>query len=569
MDEEKLRKILKELKEETKGMTNEEKEATYRLKFMKDSKLINLITQQHMVGGGGEATPLKRTSSISLRRFATLIRLIKGKKALKIGHAGILPFKIELPQKNLNTLQTKLEKLVTEETKLLTAEQQEQRAQYAKYMKKEDSEELINEIEKYAELIVDNNTPNNAVDEIINYLTPFEMKDNIWVDSGVEFGKINTGMNNIIKVPIILAKEGIQEYQFREEDGSIRKELHLKSYPELKKAVRGLDVLHMIIEHKDSWNYGDTVGCVRQIVADDKNRNIRGTGYFKKDNIPKYLLDTLIAELPFAVSIGFLAEKGKGGEFEGKIYDYIQKNIQLDHLAICIDSTPRCSLPDCGGNVEKFEAKDNLEFTIIKKNNYYYNINKIIFDSKETIEKKPQEEIIGEKQHMVTTEDAKPDKPEDQEEMLGKLKAWLEAMHPDKKSSLKDEIIKLFGDSKKMDEKEYVDALKEKDSEYSKLSDKFRRIYTKEIKSFSDKFTDAKLDAMSLEKLEMLADLVSDPDVRKEKKAEVLPMEGKDKKDEEQKDKPKRIDPAEVFSDTNKEFIMDSFIASNFGRSKQ
>ena len=545
---------------------NEEK---YILHVLNDRNLINIITQQHIIGGGGEATPLKRTSSISLRKFATLIKLIQTKKALKIGHAGILPFKIELPQKNLNRLQTKLEKLVTEETKLLTAEQQEQRAQYAKYMKKSDSIDIIPEIEKNIEFIIDNNTPIDAENDIINYLTPSEFKDHIWVDSGVEFGKINTGMNNIIKVPIILAKEGIQEYQFQNDDGSIRKEYHLKSYPELKKAIRGLDVLHMIIEHKELWNYGDAVGCVRQIVADPKLRAIRGMGYFKKDSIPKYLLDILTNGLPFGVSIGFLAEKGEGGEFDGKTYDYIQKNMQLDHLAICIDSTPRCSLPDCGGNIEKFEAGDNIEFTVIKKSDYYYNINNIIFDSKETIEKIPQEEILGENQHMDDTEDAKPDKPEDQEEMLGKLKAWLEAMHPDKKSSIKDEIIKLFGDSKNMDEKEYVDALAKKDTEINNLSDRFKKIYIKEIKSFSNKFSDAKLDEMSLTKLEMLVDLVSDPDIRKEKKAEVLPMKGEDKKDAEQKDKPKRINPSEVFSDINKEFIMDSFIASNFGKSKR
>jgi len=153
--------------------------------------------------------------------------------------------------------------------------------------------------------------------------------------------------------------------------------------------------------------------------------------------------------------------------------------------------------------------------------------------------------------------------------MIGKLKKWLESMHPDKKSSLKDEIIKLFGDNKNMDEKEYADAIAKKDAEIKTMSGRFRKIYINEIKSFTDKFTDTKLDEMSLEKLEMLSDLVSDPDIRKEKKPEVLPMKGKDKKDIDKKDKAERINPAEVFSDTNKEFILDSFMASNFGKSRQ
>lgn len=615
MDEEELKKIIEQLEKDTEGMTDDEREIAFRIKLMpyfstamvvdnkdciskkisifhkehpewsydkvvaaahsyckshklKDSPLINIIQKTGVVGERKGSETFRRVSGISMRKFATLIKLIKTKKSLKLGHAGILPFKIELPQKNLNRLQTKLEKLVTEETKYLTAEQQEQRAQYARYMKKEDSDNLMVELHDDIAAIIDINTPNIAVDDIINYLTPSEMRDHIWVDSTVEFGKINTGMNNIFKVPIILAKEGIQEYYFENEDGTRRKELHLKSYDELKKAVRGLDILHMIIEHKNSWNYADSVGCIRQIVADPKSRNIRGMGYFKKDSLPSYMLKILEDGLPFSVSIGFLAEKGEGGIFNGESYDFIQENMVLDHLAICIDSTPRCSLPDCGGNVEKFEAADNLEFTIIKKDDYYYNINNIIFDSKETIIKNTSKEILGDNNIMVETEDAKPDKPEDQEEMLGKLKEWLLGMHPETKSSLKDEILKLFGDNKNMDEKEYVDTLSKKDKKIDELSERFRKMYRKEIKSFTDKFTDAKLDEMSLEKLEMLADLVSDPDIRKDKKAEVLPMEGKDKKDKDEKDKPKRIDPSEVFSDTNKEFILDSFIASTFGKSR-
>ncbi|KKM81859.1 hypothetical protein LCGC14_1325540 [marine sediment metagenome] len=584
MNEEELKKIIEQLEKDTEGMTDDEKEIAYRIKLMpifstgvigdiirtlKDATLINLVKRQGVIGEEQGSETFRRVSGVSMRRFATLIRLIKGKKTLKIGHAGILPFKVELPMKNLNRLQTKLEKLVTEETKFLTAEQLAQRAQYATYMKKEDSDNLMIELHDNISAIIDINTPSDAVDEIINYLTPIELRDHIWVDSAIEFGKINTGMNNIFKVPIILAREGIQEYQFQNDDGSIRKELHLKSYPELKKAIRGLDILHMIVEHKESWNYGDSVGCVRQIVADPKIRAIRGMGYFKKDSIPKYLLDILSLGLPFSVSIGFLAEKGEGGEFDGKTYDYIQKNMQLDHLAICIDSTPRCSLPDCGGNVEKFEGADNTEFTIIKKNEYYYNINSIIFDSKETIEKKPQEEILGDNQDMDDIIDAKPDKPEDQEEMLGKLKAWLKAMTPEKKSSLKDQVIKLFGDNKDMDEKEYVDALAKKDAEMKVLSDRFRNIYIKEIKSFTDKYSDADLDVMSLEKLEIVSDVVSDPKIRKDSKPDVLPMEGKDKKDLKDKERPERIDPAEIFSDTNKGFIMDSFIATNFGKTRQ
>lgn len=527
-----------------------------------------------------------RLAGISMRKFASLIKIIKTNKSLKFGHMAMIPFKIELPQKNLNRLQTKLERLVTEEEKYLTAEQLQQRSQYAKFMKKHDTdkeisdEKFIKQLEEDIKLILglnENKTPEEKEDIIMDYLTPMEMRNLIWVDSQTELGDPILGMNNIIKVPIILAKEMIQEYRFKNKDGSIRVEKHFKDYNELKKAISGLDILYMLIEHHDSWNYGDSIGCVRQIVADEKNRTIRGMGYFKKNSLPPSLLKILENGEPFGVSIGFLAELGEGGKFNGKDYDFVQKNIILDHLAICIDSTPRCPIGECGGNIDEEKGTKNPQFTLINKTDNYYNIKDIIFDNKETIKNINQEEILGDNMQEDGFKDPSSgkvagDEPEIFEQMLGKLRKYLAGVtDPDTKASLKDQIIKLFGDNKNMvDEKELKDSLAAKDDRTDKMEKMLRKIYIKEIKSFSNRYSDADLDSMSLEKLEIVSEIVSDPKIRStDKKAEILPIKGKDTEEKKTVEGPNRIDPKSLFYDTNKEFMMDSFLAVNFASERE
>lgn len=556
-------------------------------KNIKDAALIGGIKQQKSSRETG------RFAGISMRKFATLVRLIKSKKSLKIGHAGTLPFKIELPMKNLNRLQTKLERFITSEASWLTSEQFQQRSQYATFIKKRDAmtdeekeefdKKFTEQLEEDIKLILglsEDKTPDEKEEVILDYLTPMELRNTIWVDSVVEFGKPNFGLNNIIKAPVILAKEMVQEYHFRNADGSTRIEKHFKDYNELKKAVAGIDRLYMIVEHKDSWLYGDTIGCVRQIIADDKLRCIRGMGYFTANSLPVPLKDALDNGLTFGVSIGFMAELGEGGNFNGEIYDYIQKNIQLDHLAICVDSTPRCPIEECGINVKKDEYTDNTEFTLIKKNEYYYNIKSIILDNKETIKNKNQEEILGDIMQEDGFKDPKSGKvigpePEDQEQMLTLLRKWLAGVtDPDVKSSIKDQIIKLFGDNIEMvDNKEFETVLALKDTQIDSMQKMLKKILKREVLSFTDKYSDADLDVMSLEKLEVLSEVVSDPKIRKDVKAEIIPIAGEDAEEEEVSEdpmrKPERIDPKSIFLDTNKGFMLDAFLGVNFGEERK
>jgi len=331
---------------------------------------------------------IARSRSLSLSRFATLIKNIKIKVGLKVGAMGILPQKVEMPMKNLNRLQTKLEKFITAEQSWLTSEEFLQRAQYARYMRKTDADEefdedyemsdeeftdsitkLYNEIVEYYPL----NTPEEAIDRA------FELSegDNAWIMSNeAEILSMNDGLNNIIKAPIILAREMVQRYTT--EKGVV--EYHFKPYHELKRAAERAsisDQLDIIIEHQDWYDSDNIMGYVKEIRADDKSRSIKGTCYFYESKLPDGLKQMIKDGEIIPVSIGFLAKLGKGGTFNNQEYKHTQEHIVLRHLAIILDSVARCPAGVCGINLvdSKNEEKINnvKNFIIIKKENYYLN----------------------------------------------------------------------------------------------------------------------------------------------------------------------------------------------------
>lgn len=514
-----------------------------------DSAIVEMIKK---AGGKVKTSNTEMTGSVVLRRLASLIKTIKTEKGLKIGHMGLPPALVALPMKNLNRLQTKLERQVTEEEKYLTAEQQSQRAMYAKTMHKQDSE-LYNIILDY-------------------------FNDSMWITDQAEFGKANTSLNNIIKVPVTIAREIIQTYYFQNEDGSVRTEQHFKPYEELKSAAVGLEELPMLIEHHDSWDENMVIGYVRQIVADDKQRSIRGMAYFDINKIPEYLYSVLKAGDMVGVSIGFLAELAGSGTWKDQMYDHAQINIVYEHLAICLDSKPRCPLPQCGVNVEDQKIEDNVEFTIINKDNCYYNINKII-DSEETRIKNKHLESENKSDNM--TEDSYPDpksgkiagdEPKDLATILQYMRAYINGMTEEierdnfsnqRVSDLlamtdKDEDKHLKGEDN-MNEKEFQDAITLKDERIAELEKFVIDSLKKEIIEFTteDQRKQLKLDSLDcITKLETIRDTVT---IFKpvEQEAETLPIESKEELKDEIKEKvepAKRIDSSKMFAETNKEF---------------
>lgn len=551
--EECIKSRLSKIKETHPDLSeNEQKKlATQRCSSRaKDNKIkdagIGIIPSIGIIGGKLVSGNIERVSNISLKKISQVIKLIKTKKSLKVGHAGILPFLSSLPMKNLNRLQTKLEKLFTQEARFLTHEQQEQRSRYAKMIKKKDS---------------------------------FRMTDQL------EFTKVNTGLHNIIKAPIILAKEMVQPYQSYDEDGNERTEYHFKSYEELEKAVEGLDELPMIIEHQKYFGDEDVIGHVKQIVADDDLRAIRGMGYFYEHKLPPILSDILKEHKTVGVSIEFLASLGDGGIFNGENYDFTQRDIILENLAVCLESIPRCPPDSCGVNLidakNTTEVQKDTQFTIINKNNHYYNINKTIEETR-----KNNTELLK-KSDSMKAEDSFPEpetgkisgyEPKEFEVMLSRLRMMfggkVEIVDKDMARKKIAEILHMTdsdegkvdnepdtpnGDNE-MDEKEFQDAIALKDAKIEELEKIVKETLKTDIKNFSDKYKDSELDESCIHDLTVIRDAVTRYQIPKEE-AEVIPIESKEElKDElEKKENPQREDNSEMFTKINEEFDMTSF----------
>ncbi len=538
--------------------------------YWRKRKKDAVIPLTKKVGGESPSTAyygIERVGNISLKKISSVIKLIKTKRGMKVGHMGLPPFLSMLPMKSLNRLQTKLEKLFTEEQKYLTAEQQSQRATYMTTMKKQDALEI-------AEIIGEEN---------MKYLTP----DTGFFYDELSIENANTALNNIIKAPIILAKEITQPYWFKNENGSTRKEIHFKPYAELERSIEALEQLPIIIEHQDNFTEDEIVGYVKQLVADPEIRGIRGTGYFFENKIPKLLFDKLKNKEPVGVSIGFLAELGNSGLFDGIFYDHSQQNIELEHLAVIFDSIPRCPIESCGINIEE-NKKDYDEFTIINKGNYYYNIDSLL---KDTRKQKINSEKNTSSDSMTDDSFADPKsgkissgtEPKDLETMLDRLRRYMagvsDLVEQDFAKKKIQEILHMTDDKGEdeeptqegednMDEKEFEDAIAKKDQEIASLKEIIKDSLIKEIKQFAD--------AETLEKLSLDDKCVHDLKTIKdtittfkpiEKEADVLPMESKDEKGEAMKEagldkKEKKYDTSELNTKINEEFDMSGFTIS-------
>ena len=290
-------------------------------------------------------------------------------------------------------------------------------------------------------------------------------------------------------------------------------------------------------------------------------------GSLSETLLPIMLKNLLKEGKPVQVSIGFMADLGGSGIFSEQKYDFTQRNIILDHLAICLDSVARCELDKCGVNVGIEKISDGKEFTIINKDDYYYNISNIniIKDQEQVNKTNIEEESIGDSM----TEDSFPDPksgetagdlPSDLDLFLRGIRKYMNGASAEESELLKEEILALFEKKggKIMDEKEFNDAIALKDERIKELEDIIRKGKVGEIKTFTDKYQDAELEKMSLKELELISDAVS-RFAPSDKKPPVLPVEGKDKEKFDQSvedSKPERLDPTKMFADTKKDFNM-------------
>lgn len=540
----------------------------------KKKKYDSVIASIRKVGGtpstsGAGYYGVSRVGNISLRKLSSLIKNIRTKKGSKVGHMGMSPALMALPNKSMHKLQTKLEELFTSEQKYLTAEAQAQRAQYATTMKKQDAIEI-------AEIIGEEN---------MNIFDP----DLAYVNDEILLEKANTQLKNIMKAPVVLAKEITQPYWIRNENGSTRKEIHFKPFDELARAVAELDKLPILIEHKDDWEEEDIVGYVKQFRADSKLRAIRGTAYFYENRLPQALYDKLTNDEPVAVSIGFMAELGGSGLWEGILYDHTQENIVLEHLAIILDSIPRCPIDLCGVNVGEKVPEMSEQFTIINKGNYYYNIDNIIdleetrIKSKDLDKKHKSDNMTDDSFVDPKTGNVSGDEEKIWNVFLGRLRRYIngetDLVKDDFAKKMINEILHMNdtkgedmnsaqkGEDMK-DMKEFEDVMAKKDEEITALTEIVKDSLIKEITEFTDseKLKALKLEDKCVHDLKVIRDATILFKAEDKAEPDVLPAESKAEKKQEMEDagvdpskKTKKWDVSEINAKLNDEFDMTGF----------
>lgn len=95
-------------------------------------------------------------------------------------------------------------------------------------------------------------------------------------------------------------------------------------------------------------------------------RGIRADVKWFKDRVPKDVIDKIKSGDLRDVSIGFTYEEDHvPGEWNGEKYDYVQRNIFIDHLAAPIEAG-RCPGPVCGIAVDSF-VETEVECPVCKR----------------------------------------------------------------------------------------------------------------------------------------------------------------------------------------------------------
>jgi hypothetical protein len=353
-----------------------------------------------------------------------------------------------------------------------------------------------------------------------------------WFSEDSEFGTVNR-LNNVLKIPVILAKEMVQEYDHG-------RSKHFKPYEELQKAVKDLEDLPVIIEHKQ-WTDDDVVGYIKEFKADDKDRSIKGTAYLTESSLPEAIADILKKNMVVPVSIGFWADLGDGGEFNGEKYDHVQRDMALNHLAICIRSIARCPPNQCGLNLDSEKGGELDGEILINKGNYYYYITKNKIEENEintkiqeigdnmgdirnfNAEKYIKEPSTGVKEptsHSAIAGNIGPDL----KALFAKLLDWVgnipkENIRKDAEDLLISIINHLETDDQKMGDNEELtklesrikqleDSIKEKEEIISAYEEEKKASLIADIKKFTV-FEDSELADKCVKELEIIADTVS------------------------------------------------------------
>jgi len=176
--------------------------------------------------------------------------------------------------------------------------------------------------------------------------------------------KILVDDDNFLVMPAVIASEIVHEYP----EG-----MAYKSADELEKAAWTAEGRWVkILSHPDSALlqkisdiYGriENVKFVKDLVEPKTKRpmrrGIRADVKWFKNRVPADVIGKIRSGALRDVSIGFTYEEDRvPGEWNGQKYDYIQRNIFIDHLAAPIEAG-RCPGPVCGIAVDSVISNDS------------------------------------------------------------------------------------------------------------------------------------------------------------------------------------------------------------------
>jgi hypothetical protein len=166
--------------------------------------------------------------------------------------------------------------------------------------------------------------------------------------------KVIEDNKSYLKVSAVITKEGVYDYP----DGrafKCRKEL-LKAVPSAMSAKL------TVLDHPDTMvimSQDQIYGFIEKPFFD--NDKIRAVLAFNKKATPPDLLEKVKAGLMRDVSIGFYYRpEFKHGHWNGKAYDYIMRDIVIDHVAAGV-LKGRCSFPSCGIGVDTMMRRIGLD----------------------------------------------------------------------------------------------------------------------------------------------------------------------------------------------------------------
>jgi len=168
-------------------------------------------------------------------------------------------------------------------------------------------------------------------------------------------------LNNVLKIPVVIAAEMVQMYHRSELPYWVQDQLPetvdfvpiYKNYDELVKSADSVDRVPSIINHTHFVSSDDDpeiVGWLKQLRGDPKKRTVKGYLYLAVDKIGNELELRIRNGDVIDVSIGGSCNFSPGGTFQGQAYLLSQTNITLNHLAILPDEPGRCPSNVCGLN---------------------------------------------------------------------------------------------------------------------------------------------------------------------------------------------------------------------------